>query len=131
MYSAPTNFEEAIVKHIEYSINNFQSSAILIKAAEQNVSLVRGKIIEFVARIDQWEFVDTSSYSSFEVACSSLYLKHNILIHLCQKEMSSPDYSFTDFNSAGYTKVYYDHMLNATDPYFDLIKRDYYNTVSS
>lgn len=131
MYSAPTNFEEAIVKHIELSINNFQSSAILVRAAEQNVSLVRGKIIEFVARIDNWDFVDPSSYGSFEVACNSLYLKYNILVHVNQKEMSSPDYSFADFDIAGYTRVYYDLALNATDPYFDRIKRDYYNDVSS
>ena len=131
MYSAPTTFEDSIVSHIEFSINNFQSSAVLIRAAEQNIPLVRGKIIEFVARIDNWDFVDPSSYSSFEVACNSLYLKYNILIRLDQKEMSSPDYSFTDFDIAGYTKVYYDLALNATDPYFDHIKRDYYNDVSS
>lgn len=130
MYSAPTTFEDSIVNHIEFSINNFQSSAVLIRAAEQNIPLVRGKIIEYVAKIDNWEFIDTSSYSSFEVACNSLYLKYNILIHLHQKEMSSPDYSFTDLNCAGYTKVYYDLELNSTDPYFDKIKRDYYNDVS-
>lgn len=131
MYSAPTNLAESIVAHIAWCIKNFQSNAILLRLAEQNVSVVRGKIIEYVAKIEAWDHVDPSSYSSFEVASQTLYLKHNIFIRQEQKEMSSPDYSFMDTDVSGFNKLFYDLELNASDPYFGAITRDYYNDVSS
>lgn len=130
-YGAPTNFAEAIVKHIDWCIKNFQISSILIRSAEQNVPVVRAKIIEYVAKIEGWEHIDVNSYSTFEVATQALYLKHNIFIRLDQKEMSSPDYSFMDTDISGFTKFFYDLELNATDPYFGTITRSYYNEVSS
>lgn len=131
MHNVPTTLGESIIAAIDYSIRNFRYEAMLFKLAEQNISVVRGKIIEYVAKMESWDHVDPTSYGSFDVACQSLYLKHNILIRVEQKEMSSPSYSFTQFESAGFTKVFYDHELNASDPYFDVIKRDYYNEVSS
>jgi hypothetical protein len=131
MYTAPTKLAESIVAHLEWCIRNFQTSAILIRLAEQNVSVVRGKIIEYVAQIESWDHVDPSSYSSFEVACQTLYLKHNIYIRQEQKEMSSPDYSFMDTDISGFNRFFYDLELNASDPYFGTITRDYYNDVSS
>lgn len=131
MYTAPTKFAESIVAHIAHAVKNFQTTAILLYVAEQNVSVVRGKIIEYVAQIEGWEHVDPSSYSSFEVATQTLYLKHNIFIRQCQKEMSSPDYSFTNADISGFNQFFYDLELNASDPYFGTITRDYYNDVSS
>jgi hypothetical protein len=130
-YSAPRALGDSVVAHIAHCIKHFQTTAILLRLAEQNVSIVRGKIIEFVAQLEKWEHVDPNSYSSFEVACSTLFLKYNIFIRQDQKEMSSPDYAFTDPDISGFNKFYYDLELNATDPYFDVIKRDYYNDVSS
>lgn len=130
-YGAPRALGDSVVAHIAHSIKHFQTSAILLYLAEQNVLTVRGKIIEYVAEIEGWEHVDPTSFSSFEVACQTLYLKYNIFISQCQKGMSSPDYAFTDPDISGFNKFFYDLELNATDPYFDTIKRDYYNTVSS
>jgi len=127
----PTDLAGCVVAHIAFCIRHIQSSAVLVNAAEQNVPLVRRKLVECVAQIDGWSHVDPDSYSSYEVACQSLYLNHNIMVRLQQKEMSSPDYSFTDFDVSGFNKVFHDYELNASDPYFNVIKRDYYNEVNS
>lgn len=127
----PTDLAGSVVAHIEWCVRNFQSSAILIQVAEQNTHVVRGKIVEYVAKVEEWSHVDPSSYSSFEVATQTLYLKYNIFIREQQKQMSSPDYNFFDADVSGFNKMFYDLELNATDPYFDVIKRDYYNDVSS
>jgi len=130
-HSASTNFAEAIVKHIDWCVKNFQISSILVRSAEQNTHVVRAKIIEYVAKIEGWEHIDVHSYSTFEVAINALYLKHNIFIREEQKEMSSPDYSFMSMDISGFTKIFYDLELNATDPYFGTITRSYYNDVNS
>lgn len=130
-FSKPISLANLVVDHIDRCIKNFQSSAIYIQVAEQNELDVRAKVIEYVAQKENWSHVDPSSYGSFDVALQNLYLKHTIIVKMVLKPMSSPDYSFMDADISGYTKFFYDLELNATDPYFDVIKRDYYNDVSS
>lgn len=125
------NITKGIISHLTYCLRYRHSSAILISAAEQNVSLVMAEVVKFVAQNESWGETDPYSYSSFEVAKSCLYLKYNVLIDVLQKPMSHPDNSFMNFDVTGYNKVFYDLTLNASDPFFDTIKRDYYNEVSS
>lgn len=125
------NFASKIIRHIEWLVRYNQGSSMLVQAAEQNVLHVMAAIVSYVANKESWGETDVTSWSTYEVAKQRLYLGHSILIDLVQKPMSHPDVSFVEFDTERYSKIFYDLELNASDPYFDSIKRNYYNEVSS
>lgn len=120
-----------VVSTVANNIRNHRGSAILVRVAEQNIPHVREGVTRYVAQIESWGETDVTSYNTFELAKQTLYLSYNILIEVHQKEMSHPDHSYTSVDVSGYNEFIYDLELNYTDPYFNVIQRDYYNEVSS
>lgn len=122
---------EKIVEHLKWLIKYRSGASIGVFAARQNLSVIMTAITQYVAEIEDWGPTDHTSYNSFELAKQRLYLSHSILIDVYQKALSHPDNSHVDFDVSGYSKLYYDLELSSDDPYFDTIKRDYYNDVSN
>lgn len=111
---------ESIVAEIDHSIKHFNRTAILVHVAFQNTLDVRAAITEYVAKIDNWSVVDPSSYSAFDTAVQTLFLKHGIFIRVLQKANYNPDYPFDEIDSSGFNKVYIDHAQNADPHYTDV-----------
>lgn len=131
MSNCVEHFTGRIVEHLRRCISNGQSSSILIYAATQNNIPVMVAITKFVAEIENWGPTDYTTFNSFNLAKQRLYMMHNLLLDLHQKPMSHPEWSHTQIEVGGYSTLFYDHELNADDPYFNEIKRDYYNDVSN
>lgn len=125
------HFTDKIVGTLKHRVKYSQGDSILIKAASQNVIPVMAAITQYVAEIEDWGPTDYTTYNSFNLAKQRLYLCHNILIEVHQKAKSHPAWSHEQFDVSGYATFFYDLGLNADDPYFDEIKRGYYNEVSS
>lgn len=124
-------FPDQIVEHLKWLVRNHRGASILIRAAQQNIIPVMTAISAYVAEKESWGSTDVTSYSVFDVAKQRLYLGNSILIDLHQKEMSHPDWSFVNVDCERYSTMFYDLELNVDDPYFNTIKRDYYNDVSN
>lgn len=125
------HFVEKIVGTLKHRVKYRQGDSIGIRAAEQNVLPIMTAITQYVAEIESWGPTDCTTYNSFNLAKQRLYLMHNILIDLHQKPMSHPDWSHEQLDVGGYSTLFYDHELNVSDPYFNTIKRDYYNDVNT
>lgn len=130
-FDVPKTLHDRIVMSIAHKVNNHLSASIGVFAAEQNVLPVMTAITQFVADIESWGPTDCTTFNSFDLARQRLYLKYNILLEVSQKEHSHPDWSFVSKDVRQYTEIFYDHELNMSDPYFNTIKRDYYNEVSN
>ncbi len=125
------HFAENIIDTLKHRIKYNQADSILIRAAEQNIIPIMTAITQYVAEIEEWGPTDCTTFNSFNLAKQRLYFRYNILIDLHQKPMSHPDWSHEQLDVSGYSTLFCDHELNASDPYFNKIKRDYYNEVSS
>lgn len=130
-FDIPVTIHDRLVASIHHTINNQRSASIGVFAAEQNVLPVREAVTKYVADIEGWGPTDCTTYNTYDLARQRLYLQYNILLEVVQKENSHPDWGFMIKDVTQYTEIFYDHELNATDPYFHTIKRDYYNEVSS
>jgi len=125
------HFLEKIVGTLKHRVKYRQGDSIIVYAAEQNVIRIMTAITEYVAEIEGWGPTDYTTYNSYNLAKQRLYLMHSILIEVVQKSMSHPDWSHDQIDVSNYSTLFMDHELNVSDPYFDTIKRDYYNEVSS
>lgn len=125
------HFIEKIVGTLQHRVKYRQGDSICVYAAEQNVISVMTAVTSFVAENEQWGPTDCTTYSAFNLAKERLYLMHSILIEVNQKPMSHPDWSHMQLDVSGYATLFYDLELNVSDPYFNEIKRDYYNDVSN
>lgn len=111
----PMSLEEAIIDHIDYQIAHFQSAAILVHCAVQNVHRVRAAIVRYVARRDNLSHLDPDAYSSYEIALQELYLRNTIILRLVQKERYHKDFTYSSLDVSGFNKVFFDHEQNASD----------------
>lgn len=105
-----------VVEHLKHCIKWHQSTAILVQAADYNVAHVMGAVTRYVAEIESWGETDYTSYSSFNVAKQSLYLKYNILLDIWQKPHGHPDYSHISLECRNYNRILFDLELNSDDP---------------
>lgn len=131
MSSYVEHFAGKVVAELKHCVDNGRGNSILIRVANQNVIPIMAAITEYVAKIDNWGPTDYTTYNSFNIAKQRLYLLNNIYVDVVQKPMTHPDWSHDQFEVGNYSTVFIDHELNADDPYFNVIKRDYYNEVSN
>lgn len=120
----PISLEDAIIDYIDYQIAHFQSTAILVHCAEQNIHRVCAAVVRYVAKRANLSHLDPDAYSSYDIALQELYLRNTIILKLQQKEPSHKDFTYSSLEVSGFNKVFFDHEQNVSDS-------DYYQEVSN